>query len=124
MGRLGKDILPQFAPRYIDGVTMMVHLTPARPKVTQLDLCADYTCVLGQCVSLNDVNIIQTYDFQAELTAEDSGVYDLVVSLSKYMTLKTGDLIATRPMAEAEIDRYFTALLNGTQVMKQKIVKN
>ena len=98
IGRLGRDIAPKFAPRYVDGVTVGLWLRLPAPDASLsaglLD-ALDSTLALGRRLEVpsSPIEIVTpaaslTVDFAAEIRAA-------VAAVSRYATLKMGDVILT-----------------------------
>lgn len=113
ISRLGRSIPQRFAHRYYDAVTVGVDFT-ARDLQTSLrqrglpwDLCKgfDGSAVVGRFVTMTDVGDIQDLHFSLcrnGMTVQEGHTADMIYSvdqlvafISRYFTLKTGDLIFT-----------------------------
>lgn len=113
ISKLGKGISPKFAPRYYDEITMGIDFT-ARDLQTKLSMarlpweiskCFDGAAPLGKFIPVSSVSDIGNLSFRLEIndkivqhssTADMIfGVNDIVSYVSKFFTLKTGDLIFT-----------------------------
>jgi 2-keto-4-pentenoate hydratase/2-oxohepta-3-ene-1,7-dioic acid hydratase in catechol pathway len=111
--RLGKGILPEFAPRYYSEITTGIDIT-ARDLQTKLSMdrlpweiskCFDGAAPLGKFIPVSSVEDIGNIDFRLEINGkivQQSNTSDMIFSIneiisyvSKYFTLKTGDLIFT-----------------------------
>lgn len=111
ISRLGTNIPEQFANRYYDAISFVMTLEPAANQIPKGLLGAvDRTLALGNWLPLEDFtdkaitlevnyaefNHKRTYDFIPTL-------FQLTVSrLSKYTTLKTGDIIGISPSVYPE----------------------
>lgn len=111
--RLGKTIPQRFAHRYYDAVTLGVDFTARdmqrrfREKGMPWDLCKgfDGSAAIGEWVDINKFRDIQAINFRLningsivqEACTSDMlyGVDELIAYISRYFTLKTGDLIYT-----------------------------
>lgn len=111
--RLGKTIPQRFAHRYYDAVTLGVDFTARdmqrrfREKGMPWDLCKgfDGSAAIGEWVDINKFRDIQAINFRLningstvqEVCTSDMlyGVDELIAYISRYFTLKTGDLIYT-----------------------------
>jgi 2-keto-4-pentenoate hydratase/2-oxohepta-3-ene-1,7-dioic acid hydratase in catechol pathway len=113
ISKLGKGVAPKFAHRYFDEVTLGIDIT-ARDLQNQLSKaglpweiskCFDGAAPLGKFVPVSTIKEIQDVDFQLDIndkTVQKSntsdmifGVYDIIAYVSRFFTLKTGDLIFT-----------------------------
>lgn len=111
--RLGKGILPEFAPRYYSEITTGIDIT-ARDLQTKLSMdrlpweiskCFDGAAPLGKFIPISSVEDVGNIDFRLEINGkivQQSSTSDMIFSIneiisyvSKYFTLKTGDLIFT-----------------------------
>lgn len=111
--RLGKTIPQRFAYRYYDAVTLGVDFTARdmqrrfREKGMPWDLCKgfDGSAAIGEWVDINKFRDIQAINFRLNIngsTVQEActsdmlyGVDELIAYISRYFTLKTGDLIYT-----------------------------
>lgn len=113
ISRLGKGISKEFAGRYYDEVTMGIDIT-ARDIQTrlskerlpwELSKCFDGAAPIGKFVPVTSVADIENIDFRLEINGKIVqqgntsdmifGINELVSFVSRYFTLKTGDLIFT-----------------------------
>jgi 2-keto-4-pentenoate hydratase/2-oxohepta-3-ene-1,7-dioic acid hydratase in catechol pathway len=113
ISKLGKGIAARFAPRYFDEVTVGIDLT-ARDLQKRLAKAGmpwelskgfDGAAPLGKFVKVNSVDDIGNLDFKLEINnkvvqsgnTSDMifGFNEIVSYVSKFFTLKTGDLIFT-----------------------------
>lgn len=111
--RLGKGILPKFASRYYDELTVGIDIT-ARDLQTRLSKaglpweiskCFDGAAPLGRFIPVSSFENIGNIDFRLEIngiTVQHGntsdmifGINEIVSYVSKFFTLKTGDLIFT-----------------------------
>lgn len=111
--RLGKTIPQRFAHRYYDAVTLGIDFTARdmqrrfREKGMPWDLCKgfDGSAAIGEWVDINKFRDIQAINFRFNIngsTVQEActsdmlyGVDELIAYISRYFTLKTGDLIYT-----------------------------
>lgn len=111
--RLGKTIPQRFAHRYYDAVTLGVDFTARdmqrrfREKGMPWDLCKgfDGSAAIGEWVDINKFRDIHSINFRLNIngsTVQEActsdmlyGVDELIAYISRYFTLKTGDLIYT-----------------------------
>jgi len=113
ISRLGKGISPEFAHRYYDEVTTGIDIT-ARDLQTRLSKerlpweiskCFDGAAPIGEFIPVSSFKDINNLDFRLEINGsivQQSntsdmifGIAELVSYVSKFFTLKTGDLIFT-----------------------------
>lgn len=111
--RLGKSIPAQFAHRYYDAVTVGIDFTARqlqqelRQKGLPWEMCKgfDGAAVIGEWVSKEKFRDVQTLPFHLEIngkTVQEGCTSDMLFKIdeiieyiSKYFTLKTGDIIYT-----------------------------
>jgi 2-keto-4-pentenoate hydratase/2-oxohepta-3-ene-1,7-dioic acid hydratase in catechol pathway len=113
ISKLGKGIEPKFAPRYYDEVTMGIDIT-ARDLQTKLSKarlpweiskCFDGAAPVGRFISASTFQDINNLNFRLEINGnvvQQSNTADMIFSVneiisyvSRFFTLKTGDLIFT-----------------------------
>ena len=113
ISKLGKGIAAKFAPRYFDEITLGIDIT-ARDLQTRLknsgmpwemSKCFDGAAPIGRFVSVAKIRDMYDLDFRLEINdkvvqkgnTSDMifGCNEIVEYVSKYFTLKTGDLIFT-----------------------------
>ncbi|MDR1003609.1 MAG: fumarylacetoacetate hydrolase family protein [Prevotellaceae bacterium] len=112
--RLGKCIAPQFAPRYYDAVTVGIDFTARdlqrrlRTEGKPWELCKgfDQSAAVGKFISLDRVGgDVQQLDFRLHIDGREVQhgqtadmlfkVNDVIAYVSRFMTLKMGDLLYT-----------------------------
>ena len=111
--RLGKGIPERFAHRYYDAATVGIDFTARdlqgelRKEGNPWDLCKgfDGSAVIGEWVETDQLGDIQALDFSLELNGKEVqrgftgdmiyGVDRLIAFISRFFTLKTGDLLYT-----------------------------
>jgi acylpyruvate hydrolase len=113
ISKLGKGIEAKFAPRYFDEITLGIDIT-ARDLQTrlktagmpwELSKCFDGAAPLGSFVPVSGIKNLGDLDFRLEINdkvvqkgnTSDMifGCNEIIEYVSKYFTLKTGDLIFT-----------------------------
>jgi 2-keto-4-pentenoate hydratase/2-oxohepta-3-ene-1,7-dioic acid hydratase in catechol pathway len=113
ISKLGKGISPKFAARYYDEITVGIDIT-ARDLQTKLSKarlpweiskCFDGAAPLGKFIAVSSINDIDNLGFRLEINdkivqhsnTSDMifGINEIVSYVSKFFTLKTGDLIFT-----------------------------
>jgi fumarylpyruvate hydrolase len=113
ISKLGKGILTKFAPRYYDEITAGIDIT-ARDLQAKLSRSMlpweiskgfDGAAPLGRFIPINSVGKVENIDFRLEIndkTVQHSNTSDMIFSIneivsyvSRFFTLKTGDLIFT-----------------------------
>lgn len=101
--RLGKNIAAKFAHRYIDAVALAVYTKPLDfiDKVGQSAIASafDGAFIIGDWVSLEqfDKDATISIDFDGNTTSlcfSQLAIEDTIADISKYLTLKIGDIIA------------------------------
>lgn len=114
ISRLGKCIAPQFAHRYYDAVTVGIDFTARdlqrkfRQNGHPWELCKgfDNSACIGRFVPLEEVGgDVQQLDFRLEIDGKEVQhghtsdmlfkVDEIIAHVSRFMTLKIGDLIYT-----------------------------
>lgn len=113
ISKLGKGISPEFAHRYYDEVTAGIDIT-ARDLQTrmsrerlpwEISKSFDGSAPVGEFIPVSSVGDINNLDFRLEINnriVQQSNTSDLIFGIdriisfvSKFFTLKTGDLIFT-----------------------------
>ncbi len=113
ISRLGKEISPKFAPRYYDELTVGIDLTARdlQNKFSkaglpwELSKAFDGAAPLGKFIPVASLRDINNLNFRLEINDKVVqkgntsgmifGVNELVSFVSRFFTLKTGDLIFT-----------------------------
>jgi 2-keto-4-pentenoate hydratase/2-oxohepta-3-ene-1,7-dioic acid hydratase in catechol pathway len=113
IGKLGKGIEPEFALRYIDEITVGIDITArdiqnrnsSAGLPWELSKGFDGSAPIGQFIPYSSVADINKLDFRLEInekTVQTGNTSDMIFSISeiisyvsKFFTLKTGDLIFT-----------------------------
>lgn len=112
--RLGKCIAPRFARRYYDAVTVGIDFTArdwqnrfrAGGLPWELSKCFDNSAAIGRFLPLEQLGgDVQRLDFRLDVDGRTvqrgwtgdmlTGVDDIIAYVSRFMTLKMGDLIFT-----------------------------
>jgi 2-keto-4-pentenoate hydratase/2-oxohepta-3-ene-1,7-dioic acid hydratase in catechol pathway len=113
ISKLGKGISSKFAPRYYDELTLGIDIT-ARDLQSrlgkagmpwELSKCFDGAAPVGTFIPVNSLKSVDDLDFRLEINnkvvqqgnTSDMifGINQIVEYVSKFFTLKTGDLIFT-----------------------------
>lgn len=113
ISRLGKTITRRFAHRYYDAVTLGIDFT-ARDLQQQLrsqgkpwDLCKgfDGSAAIGEWVEMEQISNVQALNFHLDINGQTVqqgctadmlySIDELIEYISRYFTLKTGDLLYT-----------------------------
>lgn len=137
VGRLGKNIARRFAMRYIDAITLSLRVYPTDcidslrgldiPKGTLTSF--DGSVILGEWSALpSDPSAPLTVAING-LTIEAAGIFDRLTSaietLSKYFTLKMGDIIIppmpASPEIPMKIDTATVGSIDNIEVLKFNI---
>jgi len=113
ISKLGKGISAKFAPRYFDEVTLGIDITArdlqnrlvAKGMPWELSKCFDGAAPVGDFVPVSQIKDIYNMDFRLEINdkvVQKSNTSDMIFGfneiveyVSKFFTLKTGDLIFT-----------------------------
>jgi len=113
ISKLGKGISAKFAPRYFDEVTVGIDITArdlqnrqaAAGLPWEISKCFDGAAPLGNFIPVNSIKDIGSLDFRLEINdkvVQKSNTSDMIFGfneiveyVSKFFTLKTGDLIFT-----------------------------
>ena len=111
ISKLGKGISPEFASRYFDEVTMGIDITARDLQRNQskngypweIAKCFDGAAPLGQYIPVTELKDLYNTDFRLEINdqvVQKSNTSDMIFNfneivsyVSKFFTLKTGDLI-------------------------------
>lgn len=137
--RLGKGIPERFAHRYYDAVTVGIDFTArdmqneARKKGLPWDICKgfDGSAVIGEWVDKEKFLSIDGIHFHLDIngnTVQEGCTSDMlykvdeiVAYLSKFYTLKTGDIIYTGTpvgVGPAKIDDHFEGYIEDRKVLE------
>jgi 2-keto-4-pentenoate hydratase/2-oxohepta-3-ene-1,7-dioic acid hydratase in catechol pathway len=113
ISKLGKGISAKFAPRYYDELTLGIDITARDIQTRQakagmpweLSKCFDGAAPVGSFIPVTSISDINNLDFRLEINEEvvqRSNTSDMIFNfnliveyVSKFFTLKTGDLIFT-----------------------------
>ena len=113
ISKLGKGISAKFAPRYFDEVTLGIDITARdlQNKLTksgmpwEISKCFDGAAPIGNFIPVSDISDMRNLDFRLEINdkvVQKSNTSDMIFGfneiveyVSKFFTLKTGDLIFT-----------------------------
>jgi acylpyruvate hydrolase len=113
IGKLGKGISAKYAQRYYDELTLGIDITARDIQSRQakagmpweLSKCFDGAAPVGTFIPVSSINDINNLDFRLEINekvVQKSNTSDMIFSfdkiveyVSKFFTLKTGDLIFT-----------------------------
>lgn len=137
--RLGKSIPQRFAHRYYDAVTVGIDFTARelqrklRDEGKPWELCKgfDGSAVIGEWVSVDKFRDIQAIHFHLDINGKtvQEGcssdmlfkVDDLVAYISRWFTLKTGDMIYTGTpvgVGPVHIDDHLTGWIEDRKVLE------
>jgi len=113
ISKLGKGISARFAPRYFDEVTLGIDITARdlQNRLTksgmpwEISKCFDGAAPIGSFIQVADIKNMGDLDFRLEINEKVMqksntsdmifGFNEIVEYVSKFFTLKTGDLIFT-----------------------------
>jgi 2-keto-4-pentenoate hydratase/2-oxohepta-3-ene-1,7-dioic acid hydratase in catechol pathway len=111
--KLGKGISAKFARRYFDEVTVGIDITArdlqsrqaASGMPWEISKCFDGAAPVGSFIPVSSINDMENLDFRLEINdkiVQQSNTTDMIFGfnaiveyVSKFFTLKTGDLIFT-----------------------------
>ena len=131
IGRLGRDIAPKFASRYVDAVTVALWLRlPAEDASLSAGLLDGLDASLAAGTWIPAGELPQTplavstpcSEISVDLQAE---IESAVPAVSRYMTLKMGDVILAGPAGrpvELTAGARINASLAGREVLSVKIL--
>ena len=140
--RLGKHIQKKFAHRYYDAVALGLDLTArdlqneCRQRGLPWEICKafDGSAVLSEFVPLDEVPDKNSIDFRLlrnEIEVQHGNTSDMLFTIddiiehvSKYMTLKTGDLIYTGTplgVGKLEINDKLKAYMGDLKLIDMKV---
>ena len=136
--RLGKNIAPRFAHRYYDAVTVGIDFTARdmqrkfRKDGLPWELCKgfDGSAVIGDFIAKEELPAIQEIPFRLDINGETvqqgySGdmihsVDDIIAYVSRFFTLKIGDLLFTGTpvgVGTAEIGQHLQGYIQDRKVL-------
>ncbi len=136
--RLGKNIAPRFAHRYYDAVTVGIDFTARdmqrkfREDGLPWELCKgfDGSAVVGDFIAKEELPAIQEIPFRLDINGETvqqgySGdmihsVDDIIAYVSRFFTLKIGDLLFTGTpvgVGTAEIGQHLQGYIQDRKVL-------
>lgn len=139
ISKLGKSIPQRFAHRYYDAVTVGIDFTARdlqkklRAEGKPWDLCKgfDGAAVIGEWVDIEKFRDIQAIHFHLDIngsTVQEGCTNDMlfkvdeiIAYISRYFTLKTGDLIYTGTpvgVGAVKIDDHLTGYLEDRKVLE------
>ncbi len=113
ISKLGKGISAKFAPRYFDELTLGIDVTArdiqnsysAEGLPWELSKCFDGAAPVGKFVKVDSIGDLKNLDFRLEINGkivQQGNTSDMIFSfneivsyVSRFFTLKTGDLIFT-----------------------------
>ncbi len=113
ISKLGKGISDKFAPRYFDELTLGIDVTArdiqnsysAEGLPWELSKCFDGAAPVGKFVKVDSIGDLKNLDFRLEINGkivQQGNTSDMIFSfneivsyVSRFFTLKTGDLIFT-----------------------------
>lgn len=137
--RLGKSVPARFAHRYYDAVTVGIDFTARdlqrklRAEGKPWDLCKgfDGAATIGEWVTMEKLPDVQALHFSLDINGKtvQEGITsdmlykvdELIEYISRFFTLKTGDIIFTGTpvgVGEVHIDDHFEGYLEGRKVLE------
>ena len=135
IGRLGKNIPQRFASRYCDSLGLALRLIPL-DLLRQLEqeergiaVATGFDNAISLSISLPFDSSLSSYEIDCMgetqiFTPEEIAIDESIVELSRYMTLKTGDVILTGHTdneLSINIDTTIEASLNGERQLRIKL---
>ncbi|WP_370756605.1 fumarylacetoacetate hydrolase family protein [Prevotella pectinovora] len=142
ISRLGKAIPARFAHRYYDAVTVGIDFTARelqaelRKKGLPWEMCKgfDGAAAIGEWVSVEKFRDVQALQFHLDIngkTVQEGRTSDMLFKIdeiieyiSKYFTLKTGDIIYTGTpvgVGPVNIDDHLTGYIEDRKVLEFNI---
>lgn len=136
VGRLGKNIAQRFALRYVDAVSIILKVTPVEAAQTFTDTnrptgvvtAFDGSMILGEWCPIPDNTesiTLQVNDLEIEIARPLDILADSIATLSRYFTLKMGDIIVPpmpqEPQTIMRIDTTVNGSVNGSNILKFNI---
>ncbi len=139
VNRLGKNIAKKFAGRYYDAVTIGIAVKACGMKEQFADDDAgsladafDGAAILGDFVPIAEIGNSADFDFMVDGVSVMKGsssqlmtdIDTLIEYISRYFTLKIGDIIFAcdpEPCHTMKIDTVLSATLNGNEVLHFKV---
>ena len=140
--RLGKNIAPRFAHRYYDAVTVGIDFTArdlqsrlrSEEAPWEISKGFDSSAVVGDFVSLDQAGEIQNLAFSLQINGEtvQQGntidmifpVDEIIAYVSRFYTLKIGDLIYTgtpKGVGPVAIDDHLQGFLGDRKVLDFRV---
>ncbi|MDE6484998.1 MAG: fumarylacetoacetate hydrolase family protein [Duncaniella sp.] len=131
VGRLGRDIAPAFASRYVDAVTvaLRLHLPQVPADLSGGLLCGmDASLAPGAWIPVADLGDEPVHvttpvaDIEVDINSE---IKSAVASVSRYMTLKMGDMILAAQAGDPVklvAGQRVTASIDSREVLSVKIL--
>lgn len=137
VSRLGKGISSKFASRYYDALTLIVRLQP-EDMVSEMKLSGGPQCLaaafdnclqLGKWIELTETGLPDKLEITANgatlaINAEELKADMAVSVISRYMTIRNGDIIcpAQAPLSTpVSVGTTITASINGEECLSLRI---
>lgn len=138
ISRLGKNIAPRFAHRYYDAVTVGIDFTARdmqrrfRDAGMPWELCKgfDNSAVIGDFVPLEGLPPVQQLNFRLDIDGQTVqrgftgdmlyGVDELIAYVSRFFTLKMGDLLYTGTpvgVGPVQVGQHLEGYLEGRRLL-------
>ncbi|MDE5969789.1 MAG: hypothetical protein K2G74_03035 [Muribaculaceae bacterium] len=132
---VGRSISQKFALRYYDSFTLVLRVTPPAnaeiPLGSAIDISFDSALGVGEWTSIQSVegeSVTFACDALTEpvtISIDSLKIDETVAMLSRYFTLKNGDIIipslSPLPTFPLQIDTRLTASVNSVQLLDLKI---
>ncbi|MCM1077072.1 MAG: fumarylacetoacetate hydrolase family protein [Bacteroides sp.] len=129
IGRLGKNISKKFAPRYYDGVCMALRMRPAGIAGMEGVVSGmDSTLIHGEWLPKELCETAVTVEMAGAdicLGPLEDSVVEAIADISRFMTLKMGDIVLLPPVAEPvkiEEGCRLKISVNGTENLELRVV--
>lgn len=128
--RLGKNIATKFAHRYYDAIAIAARTIPVDIKSSESALCTafDGSFILGEWINIDQLQKEKDLSINIDnnnftISISHLAIDETIAQLSKYLTLKIGDIIApaTIPITgNIEINTVIEGQLNDNPNIKLK----
>ncbi len=134
IGRLGKNIAKRFASRYVDAVTIGASVHATGLPDGALSQAFDGAAMIGEFIPIDEINDINNIVGSLSVNGENATnlntadmickIDELIEYLSKYFTLKIGDIIYSGfgdNSTKLSIGQTLSGTINGNEVLNIKI---
>ena len=134
IGRLGRSIAPKFARRYYDAFTLVLRVIPPRssdiPEGSAIAVSFDSALSVGQWIPVDSIPEVVTlrsdiFPHLVSFSRADLLIDDTISMLSRYFTLKNGDIIipslSPAPVFKLAVDTRVSAAVDSFNLLDVKI---